>query len=105
MKTSLSKDIVFLGYLLQYDEVLLVLDGLYNYVVSIHTVHGYSKSKLLVKEIVSLKSKIRFGNVCFWSFLFSQFPILINLQPTNLSSVEATEPFVLSSSLSDIFKS
>ena len=59
MWPPLSKFIVFLCYFLQYDEVLLIslLDGCYHYLVFMDPVNGYSKSKLLVKEQVSLKSK------------------------------------------------
>ena len=57
---------IFLYFFLQYDEVFLssFLDSCYHYLVFMGPVNGYSKSKLLVKEQVSLKSKIRFGYVC-----------------------------------------
>ena len=47
---------VFLCYFLQYDEVSLInlLDGCYHYLVFIIPVNGYSKSKVLVKEQISL---------------------------------------------------
>ena len=50
---------------LQYDEVFLInlLDGCYDYQVFMDPVNR-SKSKLLLKEYISLKSKIRFGYVC-----------------------------------------
>ena len=57
---------VFLYYFLSNDEVLLssLLDVSYHYLVFMDQVNGCSKSKLLVKEQVSLKSKIRFDCVC-----------------------------------------
>ena len=65
MLPRLSKVIVFFCYFLQYDEVFLIgfLDGFYHYLVFMDPVSGCSNSKLLVKEQVSLKSKIRFGYV------------------------------------------
>ena len=62
----LSIFIVFLCYVLQYDEVILInlLDVCYHYLVFMDPVNG-SKSKLLVKEQVSLQSKIKFGYECF----------------------------------------
>ena len=53
--------------------------------------HGYSKSKLLVKEQVSLKIKIRIGYACVFQFLLSQCYTLTNLQPTFLSLVKTTK--------------
>ena len=49
-----------------YDEVFLssLLDGCYHCLVFMDPVNGYSKSELLVKEQVILKSKIRFGYAC-----------------------------------------
>ena len=63
MLPLLSKVIVFFCYFLQYDEVFLIslLGGCYHYLVFMHLVKGYSKSKLLVKDKISLKSKIKFG--------------------------------------------
>ena len=55
--------------------------------------HGSSKSKLLAKEQVSLKSKVKFGYVCLSQFLLSQFSTLINLRPNFLCSIKATKPF------------
>ena len=87
MWPPLSKFIVFLCYFLQYDEVLLIslLDGCYHYLVFMNPVNG-SKSKLLVKEQVSLKSKSDSAmyvsdNFCYRSFLFlSIFSPPVNVQ-------------------------
>ena len=65
MLPPLSKVIVSLCYFLQYDEVFLISlsDGCYHYLVFMDPVKDCSKSKLLVKEYISLKSKIRFDFV------------------------------------------
>ena len=65
-------------------------------------VSGYSKSKLLVKEQVSLKIKIKFGYVSLLPFLLSQFSTLINLQGSFQCSVKASKIFVFSIPSSDI---
>ena len=96
-----SKFIVFLYYFLPCDEVLLGV--CYHCLVFMDPVNGYSKSKLLVKQQVLLKSKIRFDCVSLVIFL-SQFSILINLQLTCLCSVKATKPILLSIPPSDIFQ-
>ena len=64
MWPPLSKVIV-LCYFLHYDKVFLssLLD-FYHYLAFMDPINGYSKSKLLAKAQVSLKSKIRFGYVC-----------------------------------------
>ena len=69
---------------LPYDEVLLIsfLVGCYHYIVFMVPVNAYLKSKLLVEEQVSLKSKIKFGYVYLFKWLLSQFSTFINLQPT-----------------------
>ena len=50
--TFIESRCVFLCYFLQYNEVYLIspLEGCYHYLVFMHPVNGYSKSKLLVKE-------------------------------------------------------
>ena len=62
----LYQNMVTLHYFLPYDEVLLcsLLDVCYHCLVFMDPVNGYSKSKLLVKEQVLLKSKISFSCVC-----------------------------------------
>ena len=62
MWPPLSKVIVFLCYVLFNS----LLEGCYHYLIFMDPVNGYSKSKLLLKEQVSLKSKITFGYVCFF---------------------------------------
>ena len=98
MWTPSLKVILFFCYFLQYDEVLLssFLSGSYHYLVFMDPVHGYSKSKLLVKEQVPLKSKIRFSYV---------IPVVYFDQSSAhlLIPIKATKPFVLSMSLSDFF--
>ena len=49
--------------ILPYDEVLSIrlLVGCYHYIVFMVPVNAYAKSKLLVEEQFSLKSKIKFG--------------------------------------------
>ena len=71
------------GFLL-YDEVLsLILSaGCYHDIVFMVPVNAYLKSKLLVEEQFSLKSKIKFGYACLFLCLLSQFSTFINLQPT-----------------------
>ena len=51
---------------LPYDKVLSIrqLVGRYHYIVFMVPVNAYSKSKLLVEEQLSLKSRIKFGYVC-----------------------------------------
>ena len=58
------KSMCFSVTFLQYDEVFLIslLDGCYHYLIFMDKANG-SKSKLLVKDYISLKSKIRFGYV------------------------------------------
>ena len=53
---------------LPYDKVLSIrlLVGCYHHIVFMVPVNPYLKSKLLVEEQFSLKSKIKFGNVCFF---------------------------------------
>ena len=67
--------IVFFCYFLQYDDVFLIdlLDGCYHYLVLRDPVNDYSNSELLVKEYVSLKSKIRFGYACLTIFCYRSF--------------------------------
>ena len=58
---------VFLCYFLQYEGFFIsFLDGCYHYLVFMDPVNGCSRSKLLVKEYISLKSNIRFGYLCLW---------------------------------------
>ena len=63
--------------------------------------NSYSKSTLLVKDQVSLKSKIRFSYACLLQFFYPFFT-LINLQLTRCS-VKATKSFVLIICLTNIF--
>ena len=53
---------------LQYDEVcsISLLVRCYHHLVFMDPVNDYLKSKLLVKQQVSLKSKTKFGYVCFF---------------------------------------
>ena len=62
----LSKVIVFSCYFLQYGEVLLssLFDSCYHLLVFIDPFTGCSKSKLLLKNQILLKRKIRFDFVC-----------------------------------------
>ena len=64
--TFIKSHCIFLYFFFQYGKVfpISLLDGCYHYLVFMDPVNGYSKSKLLVKEQVSLKSKIRFSCVC-----------------------------------------
>ena len=60
--------------MMKYFWVAFVWNGCYHYFVFfLDLVHGYSKSKLLVKKQVPWNSKIRFGyvfcNFCYCNFL------------------------------------
>ena len=55
---------------------------LLHYLVFMDPVNDYSNSKLLVKEQVSLKNKVRVSYVSLLKFSFFQFSTLINLQYT-----------------------
>ena len=67
MQAPLLNVIAFFCFFLQYDKVFLssLLDGCNHYLVFMDPVNDYSKSKLNVKEQLSVKSKIRFGYICF----------------------------------------
>ena len=71
----LLKVTVFFCYFVQYDDVFLIdlLDGCYHYLVLRDPVNDYSNSELLVKEYVSLKSKIRLGYACLIIFCYRSF--------------------------------
>ena len=70
--TFIESHCIFLYFFLQYEKVFSIslLDGYYHYLVFMDPVNGFSKSELLVKEQVSLKSKIRFGSVCMPLVIF-----------------------------------
>ena len=74
--TFIESYCVFLCYFLQCNEVFLIslLDGCYHCLVFMDPVNGCSKSKLPVKEQISLKSKsdsavyVSDDNFCYRSF-------------------------------------
>ena len=66
--TFIESHCIFLCFFLQYYEV-----GCYHYFVFMDSVNDFSKSKLFVKEQLSLKSKIRFGNVCLCMYYVCNF--------------------------------
>ena len=75
MATFIERHCIFLHFFLQYGEVFRsnLLEGCYHYLVFMDPVNCCSKSKLLVKEQVSLKSKIRFGYVSLVIFVAPVF--------------------------------
>ena len=75
--TFIESHCVFLCYFL----LSSLLEGCYHYLVFMDPVNGYSKSKLLLKEQVSLKSKITFGYVCLFWFLYPSFLLLSIFSP------------------------
>ena len=87
----LSKVIVFLCYMLFNS----LLEGCY--LIFMDPVNGYSKPKLLLKEQVSLKSKITYvsSNFCYPNFL------LLSIF-TCSCSVKAIKPLALSISSSEL---
>ena len=95
-------------HFLQDDEVFVItvaLRGSYCYLLFMDPVNGCSKSKLHIKEWISLKSKIRLGYGHFWKFLLLEFSTLINLLPTCWYLIKVTKHFVLSISSTDICQS
>ena len=70
-----------------------LLNGCYHCFVFTDPLNGYSKSKLLVKKQVALKSKIRFRyvfcNFCYHNFLlWSIFSPLVDVQLKQLSPLQ-----------------